>query len=317
MWRKGGSGSALLTDADEYQALMPLAMLLVPRPGEFRARLTWMGLPSLYLLRARETAPRIAYVSLPPEWLFVIFPTSRSSMLVCNGAQLRWGDLILHSQGERFHQRTTLTAEWGALALTPESLHSYGTTLVGRSIAPPLFSQLLRPLPTDQRRLLRVYREALRIAETRLKHIEHPEVTRALEQDLIWALIMCLSAAKPHSIPLATRRCAQMLVEFEETLISRPEWAPDISQIRAAMGVSERVLRTCTSNLLGMDADRYLTLRRLECVRQALLNANSTGETRAQIVLRYGFADTDAFMTAYRDAFGDLPRQPPHRPLDR
>ena len=36
--------------------------------------------------------------------------------------------------------------------------------------------------------------QAARIAETQLDHIRHPEVARALEQDLIWALVNCLAA---------------------------------------------------------------------------------------------------------------------------
>ena len=65
-----GGGSSIFTDADGYQAtLRDMLDLLALRPRDFRARLVWVDLPSLRLLRAQEDAPRIAYVTLPPERL--------------------------------------------------------------------------------------------------------------------------------------------------------------------------------------------------------------------------------------------------------
>jgi hypothetical protein len=82
----GGSGSALFTDPDDYQAnLPPTTHLLALQPGHFQARLIWMELADLNLLHARETGPRIAYVSLSSKWVFVAFPTQRSPTLVYEG----------------------------------------------------------------------------------------------------------------------------------------------------------------------------------------------------------------------------------------
>lgn len=54
---------------------------------------------------------------------------------------------------------------------------------------------ILRPVSADWRQLLKSHSEAIRIAETRLSLIDHPEVARALEQELICALVNCLSNA--------------------------------------------------------------------------------------------------------------------------
>jgi hypothetical protein len=90
----GGSGSALFADADAFQAHLPVTtQLLVTRAGSFRARLTWMELTDLHLLLARETMPRIAYVSLPTERVFIVFPTHRTSALICDGVAVRRGDI--------------------------------------------------------------------------------------------------------------------------------------------------------------------------------------------------------------------------------
>jgi hypothetical protein len=79
--RQSGSGcrgSGVFTDTDGYQAsLQDMLDLLTLRPREFGARLIWVDLPSLRLLRAQEDAPRVAYVTLPAEDVFVTFATRR------------------------------------------------------------------------------------------------------------------------------------------------------------------------------------------------------------------------------------------------
>src|SRR5271157_4120921 len=176
------SGSCMFTDPDSYQAsLQEMLDLLVMRPREFHARLTWVELPQLRLLRAEEASPRVAYVSLPPESVFVIFPTQRGLPLICNGVELQFGDFFFHSRGERLHQRTIAASHWGSIALTPAALAVFGRTITGQALVPPPIGLILRPLPADRLRLLRLHAQAGRIAETNLRHLGHPEVTRALE----------------------------------------------------------------------------------------------------------------------------------------
>ena len=78
------SGSSVFTDADGYQAsLVDMLDLLVLQPPDFRARLTWVELPVLHLLRAQESSSRIAYMTLRPERVFVIFPTRQELSVDC------------------------------------------------------------------------------------------------------------------------------------------------------------------------------------------------------------------------------------------
>ena len=115
--------------------------------------------------------------------------------------------------------------------------------LAGRDLASTLFGQILRPLPGEWRRLLRLHAEAMRIAETRLSHIGHPEVARALEQDLIYALVSCLTTAEPRGYSAATCRRFKLLLRLEEVLMACPRRPPHVSQVCEVIGVSERTLR--------------------------------------------------------------------------
>jgi hypothetical protein len=158
-----------------------------------RARLTWMDLRGLLLVHARETVRPAGYLSLPDR-LSVLFPLDRSSVLVCDGMEIKAGEIVLYGDGARTHQRTLGSTRWSLISLETTVLRDLDTILVGRDFR-NLPGMILRPVSADWRQLLKSHSEAIRIAETRLSLIDHPEVARALEQELICALVNCLSNA--------------------------------------------------------------------------------------------------------------------------
>src|SRR4051794_6808338 len=172
-----GSGSSIFTDADGYQAsLRDIFDLLVLDPHEFHARLTWIELPSLNLLRAQESSPRLAYATLPADRVFVMFPLQADSSLICAGSTLEFGNIGLHAPGERFHQRTTSAISWGSISLSVASLLAFGRAITGQDLPVPHQGQLLRPRSADYRRLLHLHAQAGRIAETHLNRLTNKEV---------------------------------------------------------------------------------------------------------------------------------------------
>jgi AraC-like DNA-binding protein len=314
----GGSGSALFADPNDYQAnLPPRTHLLALEPAVFQARLTWVDLADLNLLHARETGPRIAYVSLSPEWVFINFPTQRSPTLIYDGAPLQLGDIVFHSVGQQLHQRTIGDTAWASIALTPGSLLANSKTLLGRELAPSSSGQILRPSPADRRQLLKLHAEAVRITETQLGHIGKVEVARALQQDLIWALMACLTTGKPRDGSAVMRRYARVMVRFEEALVASADRPLPMPEICGVIGVSERSLRDCCLEILGMEPAQYLHLRYLQRVRRALLCAEAAAKYEAEVTKRYGFGDRDQFVAAYRNAFGEFPHLNPKPAVGR
>jgi AraC-like DNA-binding protein len=305
-----GSGSALFRDTEGYRANLPgVVDFVAPRMSDFSARLTWIELADLRLLHSRETIPRVAYVSLPAEFVFVTFPTHRAAALLCDGNQLELGDIVVHSLGQRLHQRTTAATAWGLIALTPSSLQAHAKTLTGFNIAIQPFGQILRARPSDVRCLLRLHAEAIRIAETKLNNIRHAEVVRALQQEIIWALAGCLADAEHHSISMVMRRNVSVVALFEDALLVDPDRRPSVPQVCKAIEVSERRLKRCCLSVLGMSPAPYLRLRYLERARLALLHASHiTAGEAADMTQRYGFASPLHFVRAYHNAFGVLPR---------
>ena len=82
----------------------------------------------------------------------------------------------------------------------------------------------------------------------------------------------------------------------------------------AAIGVAERTLRASCEEYLGMGPIRFLTLRRMHLVRQALLSAVPPTSTVSRIATDHGFWELGRFAVAYRAAFGELPSETLKRP---
>jgi AraC-like DNA-binding protein len=307
-------GSSIFTDVDGYQAnLRDMMDLLVPQPRLFRARLTWVELSHFGLLRAEEASPRVAFITLPAELVFVTFPTTRESPLICDGVALPFGEIMLHGCGDRLHQRTTGAASWGAISIAPTTLTTYGKTIAGRKLRLPRLRQRLRPAAKDRDFLLRLHAQAGRMAETALDQFGHKEVVRALEQDLILALINCLVGGDSHDFVDTGLQKPGISVRFEAMLSATPYDLLRVRDICDTIGITAQILKEYCSNALGMSAHRYQRLRRLKRVRAELLRAGTVPNTVIEVLARYGFADIHRFVAEYWNAYGEMPPIPSRR----
>jgi AraC-like DNA-binding protein len=83
-----------------------------------------------------------------------------------------------------------------------------------------------------------------------------------------------------------------------------------IQDVCSAACLSQDTLRASCLRVLGMDAGRYLHLRRLELVRMALLRADPATASITEITRRYGFAGLLHFAEEYVDAYWEAPTMP-------
>ena len=301
-----GSGTSVFTDPDDYQASLRWAQMeLLVTSRDFKARLTWAELHCVRLLRSQEDLPRIGYVSLEPALVFVTFPTTVDPPPVWSGVDVQSGNIMFHSRGERLHQRTRGPCLWSLIALPPRDLQDYGRALLGKPLPVPSAGRVLRPPPRDTSRLQRLHAQACRLAETRPKILSHPEVARAVEQDLIQALITCLTAAEVREDG-AARRHAQIMVRFEEVIAENSSRSRRVSEICEVIGVTDRTLQSCCAEFLGISPSRYLLLRRLKQVRSALRDADPAA-TVADLAQQHGFTELGRFAAVYRREFGEMP----------
>ena len=88
------------------------------------------------------------------------------------------------------------------------------------------------------------------------------------------------------------------------------------SELRAAARQAlERKLRAACEEHLGMGPIRYLTLRRMHLVRQALLHSHPSTATVTQTVTDHGFWELGRFSVAYRALFGETPSETLRQPI--
>jgi AraC-like DNA-binding protein len=308
-----GSGSSIFTDADGYQAsLRDIFDLLVLHPREFHARLTWIELPSLNLLRAQESSPRLAYATLPADRVFVMFPLQACSSLICSGSTLEFGNISLHAPGEHLHQRTISATSWGSISLSVASLLAFGRAISGQDPPVPRQGQLLRPRLADYRRLLHLHAQAGRIAETHLDRLTNREVARALEQDLAWILVTCLTeGVAPKKGQSIVFEESSTLIKLEQLLGQHPFELLRTRDICSSLGVSEGAVRVACAKVLGMSPSRYQRLRRLKLVRMELREAKSASDNISDLLARYGFPSLHRFVAEYWDVYGEIPPLPP------
>ena len=303
------NGTARFEKPDDYQAGMGDASvnLIVTSSGDFNARLTWLNLRRLYVLRACENLPRIGFFSLSPAQVFVSFPASECSSLTYGGFGLQFVDVVFHSRGERMHQRTNAESQWGLISLPPEQLTTCSKALTGLEITSPPVGRVLRPTRMAGTRLLRLFSKACRLAETTHKLIANPEIARALEQELLHALANCLTADNAGSNLKTTQHHADIMVRFEDALTTHSGPQLNMPALCAAIGVPERTLRMCCAEFLGMSPTRYLLLRRLNMARSALRRANPANASVAEIARAYQFHEPGRFAVTYRTVFGEMP----------
>ena len=294
-------------DPDDYAAAFGDARinLTITGAGNFTARLTRLTLQHLELYLCRESLPRIAYISLPPEPIIISFPVGTASPIF-GGVALRDGDMVFHGRGERVHQRSNGVCQWGLMSVAAKQLANCGEALIGRPIASPHASRLLRPSRADALRFQRLLRHACRLAESGRKLIGRPEVARALEQEFLHAAVHCLATDEAHETK-TRRHHAAVMVRFEEALTKHIDQKLNVPPLCAELDVAERTLRMCCSEFLGVSPSRYHLLQRLNRARAALRRANPSTASVAEVARNNQFLEFGRFAVMYRTIFGESP----------
>jgi AraC-like DNA-binding protein len=302
-------GSRAFVDPDDYEANIRHVEvdLVLTSAGMFKARLTWVDLHQVHLLRSDEELPRIAYVSLAPESVIVAFPIRPDPLPVWAGITMQPSEIVLYSAGARFHQRTDGRCLWSLIAMAPEHLEDYYRVLTGSELDLPSTGRIFQPRARDLSRMRRLHAEACRLAETKPQLLGHTEVARAIEQDLIHALVNCLATENVRGDTAALGRHCEIMGRFEDVLAQHPYRPLHLPDLYEALGVGDRALRSCCSEFLGVSPGRYWHLRRLKLVRTALRQADPTTATVGDLARRYGFSELGRFAVAYRELFGQTP----------
>jgi transcriptional regulator GlxA family with amidase domain len=120
-------------------------------------------------------------------------------------------------------------------------------------------------------------------------------------------MVTCLSDGDFLAMSAGQRRHCEIMAGFEHFLEQRISEPVYLSEICAATGASERTVRLCCQEHLGMSPVKYLWLRRMYLARNALKRACIETATVTQIATDTGFWELGRFATEYNELFGELP----------
>jgi AraC-like DNA-binding protein len=314
--------SAVLTftDPDVFHSAIRDAHAegVVTGRGDFHAEFATVRLDRLFLQRSQETLPRTTYSATDPKLFGIIFATNPGQQIHINGLELSQRDIVAFRAGSMGHNRSSTACEWGSLALTHVDLAAAGEALIGRELTAPSFTHRIRPPAPLLSRLSNLHEAAGHLAKTAPDVLAYPEVARALEQQLVHAMVSCISGGETAETRGAHHRHAVIMRRLEEVLEANPDRTLYVAELCAATGASGGTLRACCQEHLGMSPMRYLWLRRMYLARRALRMADPAGTTVTEIATNYGFWELGRFSVAYRSLFEESPsaslRRPPEDP---
>jgi AraC-like DNA-binding protein len=298
------------TDPHQFQSAIRASTceVLANSRGGFRAELTridldklWMqGLQSsdAYILRWVSNADRLSAVFLadahhaPVRLNGVEF--SAREILVCN----------LSATGDAFFEGRS---DLASMSLTPNDLAAATDGIAHRELVDLAETRTLRPAPPLLARLRTFHKMARHLAKDTPDALTRPATVTAIDQELVHALVTCLAGTR-SSTSSPRGGCHQKLIgRFEEFLAARHYEPVYLAEICTAIGASERTLRTCCQEHLGMGPIHYLWLRRMHLARRALLGADSAAKSVTEIATTFGFWELGRFSVEYRRLFGELP----------
>jgi AraC-like DNA-binding protein len=296
-------------DPISYQAFVRggLVDISISGKGAFRGELIQIDLNQVWMQHGRENLPRVAYMRMDKQRVgFAFNGELKQSPAYYSGMELD-SNAIFVVPGASHHSRTSEPHSWAAMSLTPENLSAASRALVGREFNDRPDVRLVHPDPAHAGRLVRLHAAIRGLAVATPETLAHPEVTVALERNLVHALVACLADEVPAKAGSGWRYHTAIIDRFEEVLAANCDRPMYLADICTAVGASERTLRACCEERLGMGPIRYLWLRRMHLARRTLLGADPATATVTKIATDHGFWELGRFSVAYQVLFGESP----------
>jgi AraC-like DNA-binding protein len=297
------------TDPDSYTASLHgvTSQLTMLGRGHFAAKHVRVHLHRLSMRRLSDNLPRIAHSVDAAGLATIAFRTQAGPSLRRSGVEMLPSNMIRRGDAESYFQRSDGFACFGSISLPVEDMVSLGEAVAGCDLKPPRDAVIITPSALALGKFQRLHAAAGTLAEDASEIIAHPEAARGLEQALIHALLGCLGMEQADPDRSALRQHTLIMRRFHRAIEEHLDDAVYIPELCVELGVSERTLRVCCAEQLGVGPKRYLLLRRMRLARQALGLGVLDATTVTEIATRYGFWQFGRFAGEYKALFGESP----------
>lgn len=304
------------TNADSYAAALRGGQyeMLGKSSRPFTGKMTRTDFPSVSLKRDEVDVPWIVEFGggCGPGLGFGFLADVDSAPMQINGTDVTSNDVWVIGPGP------TVFASEGPTHLRTMALPDAALiagNMTDREFKALAASFVTRPPSPAMDRLRALHRAAENLAKANAKELRKPSVVHALEEVLVQALASCLTNDPSSTAKRHCERHRQVITRFRDYLASRPDEAVHLTELCAAIGVSERTLRAYCQDTFGVGPIHYLWLRRMHLARRALSQADPASTTVTEVATDHGFWELGRFSVEYRALFGELPsatlKQPP------
>jgi AraC-like DNA-binding protein len=304
------------TDPDECAAAQHNSTneTTVARSGIYTATHVRITFQSVQMQRLFESLARTTHVTPSGTRAALTFQTTPGPSTIRNGVELGLGTFQRSHPEHSYFERSCGAASIGSLSLSPEEWAQIAPTMLGHDLTPLNDHQAMTPHPAAMTKLLRLHEAAGTLAQDAPAVLAHPEAARGLEQALIEAMVIC-AGGEMREDRMARRQHAAIMRRFYRTIEQSGDQPLYIPEVCKEIGASERTLRACCHEYLGMGSKRYLLLRRMNMVRRALQRAAPSEITVTEIATRYGFWQFGRLAGEYQAMFGETPSATLARPV--
>jgi AraC-like DNA-binding protein len=290
------------------------AEVLPTARGNFHVDMTQIGMTKVRMQRFKIDQPLISTVVIASDRRAVGFLLEQSSSSVQHcGFPITPNDIFVYDS-DVLHQRSGAGYHFGTMSVPADDFTVLCEAIAGRALPEKRGHHFVRTNPALMSRLRKLHTAIDQLAHDTPDLLEQLEVNRALEEQLIHAMARCLAEGANIQTTMGYHRHDAVVTRFEEFLEANRDRPLYLTEICAAIGVAERTLRAACQEHMGMGPIRFLTLRRMHMVRQALLRADPCSGTVTGIVTDHGFWELGRFSVAYRGLFGETPSETLRRP---
>jgi AraC-like DNA-binding protein len=156
------------------------------------------------------------------------------------------------------------------------------------------------------RRLLERARGELCVRRSPRRVHPHHDIAQGLSRAIIDRLRVAVRAAQP---PTTVRSRIGVVCQAEDFVSGHCWEKVSVSRLSTIVGVSERSLRNAFHDVYATGPKRYLMIRQLHRVRQALRAPGDIGRTVTDVATLHGFFELGRFAGDYKALFGEGPSQ--------
>jgi len=282
--------------------------VLVASRGDFEAKLQQIDCNRLWMQYGCESLPGVKHAGFNLNRAVVLFLADphQPCPRFC-GVEISSQAMAYSGLGSSYHLRTGGPFRWAAMSLPTDDLVAASAAVTARELRAGSVARIVHPDPVRMARLARLHRATRPLVDTAPEVILRQEVSSALEHELVHAMVTCLADDNQAEPAAAWRQHSIIIRRFEDFLAENCDRPLHLAEICAATGASERILRICCEEHLGMGPIRYLWLRRIHLARRALISADPAKTTVTEVATLFGFWELGRFATSYRALFGESP----------